>query len=143
MSRVRFEPPQRPEKKKKTLGESAGEARQARISFKNYLRELEEQDEDEEEMFEEDQILPDDDDGIEEIYQSFIDENDDLLEQARDIISNGDEEGDDPVLKAVDFLMDELEVWLQNRGYSLSDIESWKDGTGGDILFDKFYNGLT
>jgi hypothetical protein len=167
MSSVRFEPPARPEKKKKTLGEATGEARRARISFKNYLRELEEQNEyEEDDLYEEDAILPDDEDGVDEIYQAFFDENDDLVDQARDIINattdandegflhslvssdddeDEDEDGyeDDPVSKAIDFLMDELETYLQNKGFTLSDIETWIDGPAGDILFDKFYNGLT
>lgn len=166
MSRDRFEAP-RPEKKKKTIGEGAGDARHARISFKNYLRELEEQNEYEEDIYEdENSMLPDDEDGIEEIYYAFIEENDDLVDQARDIADDqadqndhdfmggladhGDDDedededqGEDPTIKAVEFLMDELEKYLQNLGYSLSDVESWMEGPAGDTLFDMFYNGLT
>jgi len=154
MSRDRFEAP-RPEKKKKSLGEGAGDARQARISFKNYLRELEEQNEyDEDDLFEETQ-LPDDEDAIEEMYQAFLEENDDIAEQAREkakrvgdknfmqSLQDSDEEEGDPVGEAVDFFMDELEIWLQNKGHSVSDVRDWIEGPAGDTLFDKFYNGLT
>lgn len=134
MSSVRFEPPARPEKKKKTLGEATGEARQARISFKNYLRELDEQNEyDEDDLYEEEQMLPDDEDGIEEIYQNFLGENEDLIEAAREKDLN----------EGVDFLIDEMEIYLQNKGFSVSDVRDWIESPAGDELSDKFYNGLT
>lgn len=133
MSRDRFEAP-RPEKKKKSLGEGAGDARHARISFKNYLRELEEQNEyEEDDLYEEDAQLPDDEDGIESLYQAFLEENEDLVEQARE----------KEVDEAVDFLLDEMEIWLQGKGHSVSDARDWIEGPAGDTLFDKFYNGLT
>jgi hypothetical protein len=139
MSRVRFEPPQRTEKKKKSIGENAGDARQARISFKTYLRELEEENEYEEDddLYEEEAQLPEEEDGIEDLYQKFLEENEDLVDSARAQAAAKD------ATDAVNFLLDEMEIWLQNKGHSVSDVRDWIEGPAGDELFDKFYNGLT
>lgn len=138
MSRVRFEPPLRPEKKKKTLGENAGDARQARISFKTYLRELEEENEyEEDDLYEEEAQLPEEEDGIEDLYQKFLEDNEDLMESARAQAQAKDAND------AVEFLMDEMEIWLQGKGHSVSDVRDWIESPAGDELFDKFYNGLT
>jgi hypothetical protein len=125
MSSVRFNPQaQRPEKKKKSLGEGADESRMARISFKNYLRELEEEDEDDDYMFEEEQTLPTDEYDVQELHDKFVQENDDLMQNAREFTEE----------EAICFLMNEMRTWLQRAGHSAGAVEDWLDGVNDDLV---------
>ena len=115
------------------FSESIEETRAQRVGFKRYLRELEEKTIDAE-VFEEDQELPDTDEGIMEMLDAFTAEGiDDELRADAKAVDPSD---------GTDMLMDELRHWLQRRGFSSSAVDEWMKNHD-DAVFDFLYNGLT
>ena len=114
------------------FNENSQEARAQRVSFKLYLRELEEESI-EQDIYEDENELPDNDKDINEMLDAFISSDTDIAEVAR--------EYDDPT-DGTDYLMDQLTNWLRTDGHSSDDIEAWMD-KHDDKVFDYLYNGLT
>lgn len=111
------------------------ESRVQRVSFKRYLRELEEVDVDADIFLEEDNELPEDESAIEHVVSAFTDDvvDADMKNDARDMDTTED---------GVELLIDEFRKWLQQRGHSASKVDTWM-AKHDDTIYDFFYNGLT
>jgi len=109
--------------------EGVEETRAARVSFKLYLRELEEKAIDLE-LFEDDDPLPLDDAGLEDLLDDFISSHDDVMDVAKE---------KDPI-DGTEYVMDQMSIWLQDKGYTSSEVDAWMDQ---DRVHDFIYNGLT
>lgn len=126
----------RPEKKKPSIGEGATDSRMAKISFKNYLRQIEEDLLDEEDdLYEAERKLPETLDEVQELYDAFLDQNQDLIDAARE--KSTPEDG-------AEFFMNELKGWLEReRGFNASELDEWLESEMGQEMYDMFWNGLT
>jgi hypothetical protein len=131
-----LEKPQRKfEKVNKPIGEGASDSRMAKITFKNYLRQIEEDLLDEEgDMFEDELKLPSNAEEVEELYDAFISENEDLISAARE--KDNAEDG-------AEFFMDELKVYLERKGFTSAAIDDWFESESGNDIYEMFWNGLT
>lgn len=116
------------------FSETIEESRAQRVGFKRYLRELEEQNDDLE-IFEEENDLPEDESAVEQLLSSFTADaiDQDMHNDARDMDTTED---------GVEFLMDELRKWLQQRGFTSAVVDKWMD-KHDDTIYDFLYNGLT
>ncbi|WP_407307329.1 hypothetical protein [Acinetobacter sp.] len=79
--------------------------------------------------------LPTDDEDVNDMLQSFIDDaiDQELHDDARDKGSPED---------SAEFLLGKLEEWLNQRGYSAKEIDDWMEDHADDA-HDFLYQGLT
>lgn len=123
----------RPEKRKPVLGEGAADSRMAKISFKNYLRKIEEdllaEDDD---IFEEEFSLPVSSSQIEELYDKIIDEENIKVAREKDTPEDGAE-----------YFMDLTRKYFVENGIPTDDADEWLTSDYGNQLYEMFYEGLT
>lgn len=127
----------RPEKKKTAIGEGSPDSRMAKISFKNYLRQIEEDllDEDDDMDDADDRKLPSNNDEVQEVHNAFLENNEDLIDTAR---------GKETAEEGAEFLMTELKNWLEReRGFNAGEVDDWMESPSGQEMYEVFLNGLT
>lgn len=130
-----LEKPQRkPEKRKKQLGEGAEDSRIAKISFKRYLRQIEEELLDEEELAEEGPELPTSEEDIDILVNDFLDSDDELASLAR---------GEPSPEDGAQWLLDRLRTHLiADMGFSTDTVDEWLESDAGNTAYEHFYNGI-
>lgn len=126
-------PQRRPEKQKKPIGENVVDSRFERISFKRYLRELDENIEDDDFVDDDAVKLPTNQAEIAEMVEQFTAANKALCEDITKALS---------IEKGVENLTEELKIDLQQRGHISSTLDSFFSKYENQ-LYEHFFNWIT